>query len=208
MTEPRDAPGAKHAERPAGAAGSPASGSRRPVRQDGGDGAVVVLPRLRPDDVGDALVALGAGVVIVLELLVLPALVYRVLGDGTTGTGIAALAVLAAEILAVVLTVVHWVRLDAKGIHFGRRMGKPRFIPWRDVTLVRRAGRGEVVLCGWIWPPIPPAEATRSMTSLGHFSIDYPGGTAYFPPADEAAFLDAVRRWAPRALPRIDGGLR
>ncbi|HEX6750503.1 MAG TPA: hypothetical protein VF092_24655 [Longimicrobium sp.] len=205
MTEPRDA---KHAERPAGAAWPPPAGNRQLATQGGGDGAVVILPRLRADDVGDALVSLGTGVVIALELLVLPALVYAAVGRGSEAGLIAALAVFVAEALAAAFTGVHWLKLDARGIHFGRRMGFPRFVPWQDVARVRRAGRAEIVVRGWLWPPVPPAEATRSMSSLGHFAIHHPHGVSYFPPADEAAFLDAVRRWAPHALDRIDGGLR
>jgi hypothetical protein len=184
-----------------------ASRAKTPAPPPPSADAVVIHPRLAPEGLTDALVALGAGLLVVYELLIPPGLVWRSVGEGTRATALAGVAVFVAEIIIAALTVVHRLKLDARGIHFSRRMGRPKFIPWADVTVVRRATRGELVLCGWIWPPLWPNEATRSMTSVGHFAIAHRHGVSYFPPVEETAFLAAVRRWGPRVrLPAWEGG--
>ncbi|HEX8242381.1 MAG TPA: hypothetical protein VF541_02750, partial [Longimicrobium sp.] len=163
-------------------------------------------PRLAPEGMTDLVAALGASVVIFAELLVLPVLAYAAVGAGNPGAWVAGAAVLVAELAAALLTAVHWLKLDARGIHLGRWMGL-RFVPWADVTAVRRAPGSEVVLRGWLWPPLPPAEATRSLTIAGHLAIEHRQGVSYFPPVEETALLAAVRRWAPHVrLPAWEGG--
>jgi hypothetical protein len=159
---------------------------------------VVVRPALAPEDAADALLTLGAALVILLELLVLPTLAWFAAGRGSPYAMPAAYTVWTAQVLYVVGTAVHWLKLDERGIHLGS--WKRRMVPWSYVTAVRPAGPAEVVVFGWLWPPIPPRDGTRSLTSRGHFAIEHRGGVHYFPPADPAAFLDAVRRWAPHAL--------
>jgi hypothetical protein len=116
------------------------------------------------------------------------------------------IAVFVAELIALARAVVGSMTLDARGIHLARPAGS-KFIAWKDVTFVRRADRAEAVISG-IGLPLEQSDATRSLTSLGHFAILYRKGTIYFPPADEAAFLAAIRRWAPLALAREFGGRR
>jgi hypothetical protein len=84
--------------------------------------------------------------------------------------------------------------LDDMGIRFRRFAGRPRFLSWDNLKGVRRAERAEVVLRGWLLPPIPPRAAARSVTSMGHYRFDWQGGSTYFPPADEAALLAHLER--------------
>jgi hypothetical protein len=135
--------------------------------------------------------------VILVEMGVLPLLAYFAVGGGPLAWG-AASAVLAAESIVAVYRAVHWLKLDPHGIHFGQ-WGRP-FVPWSNVARVRAAPPAEVVVHGWLWPPVPPREGTRSLSSRGHFAIEHRGGISFFPPDDPGRFLDAVRRWAPHAL--------
>jgi hypothetical protein len=179
-----------------------------PARRARDDEPQVVLhPRLRPRGVADALVALGVVLAQLIVLLVVPVLVWRVVDRSTPVTVVLGIAVFVAELIALVRALVRSMTLDARGIRLERLVGRPKFIAWKDVTFVRRADRVEAVMSG-IALPLEHSDATRSLTSLGHFAILYRAGTIYFPPADEAAFLAAVRRWAPLALAPEFGGKR
>lgn len=204
--EPRNPWRTRLAERLAAARGD-APGQRSPARRED-EPRVVVRPHLLPRGGGDALVTLGAALVVLLELLVVPVVVWRVVDRSTPVTVLLGIAVLVAELIAIARMVVRWVTLDARGVHLERRAGRPKFIAWKDVTFVRRAGRAEVVVGGWMCLPLGGSDAPRSLTSLGHFAILYRKGMAYLPPADEAAFLAAVRRWAPLAMGPELGGRR
>ena len=180
-----------------------------PVRRAGKEEPEIILhPRLRPRGVVDALVALGAALALLIVLLAVPVVVWRVVDRSTWVTVLLGIAVFVAELIAIAGKVVHSMTLDARGIHLERRAGRPKFIAWKDVTFVRRAERAEVVVGGWICLPLGEGDAPRYLTSLGHFAILYRKGMAYFPPADEAAFLAAVRRWAPLAMGQELGGRR
>lgn len=148
----------------------------------------------------DGLLTLGAAIAILALCLAGAALptgvAYAVTGSAGTGwmTFFAGWMLL---VMTLALTAVHWMRIDERGITLGRRVGR-RFFAWEDVTGIRPATRREVIVDGWIWPPIPPREATRCTSSLGHYRIDYRGGHFYYPPADERQFLGAIEHW--RAL--------
>ncbi|HEX8241858.1 MAG TPA: hypothetical protein VF541_00125, partial [Longimicrobium sp.] len=87
-----------------------------PVHLAARDDAVVVRPRLAPEGMTDLVAALGASLVIFAELLVLPALACAAVGAGNPGAWAAGVAVLMAELAAALLTAVHWLKLDARGI--------------------------------------------------------------------------------------------
>jgi hypothetical protein len=90
---------------------------------------------------------------------------------------------------------VYWLKIDSTGLTFGRRAGGPKHLAWGDIHSITPAPRREVVLHGWLWPPLRPREATRCMSSLGHYRIEYEGGYCYFPPANEEEFLGALAYW-------------
>jgi hypothetical protein len=159
---------------------------------------VHILPAAGTDGGRDTLLSSAAGVAIVamcgVGVAIPAALVYAATGSATTAS-LVLYAGLMVVLVAIAMTVVHWMRLDARGITLGRRSGGPRFVAWNDVTGIRPATRREVIVDGWLWPPVPPREATRCPSSLGHFRIDHRGGHLYFPPADPAQFLGAVEHW-------------
>jgi hypothetical protein len=159
-----------------------------------------VLPATNPRDTQDALLSLAAGVALLgicaVGAAIPAAAVYLVTGSPDIAR-LLLLPTIFGIVMTVVLTSVHWMRIDARGIRLGRRAGR-RFIPWSEITGIRPATRREVIVDGWLWPPVPPREATRCMSSLGHFRIDHRRGHFYFPPSDEAQFLGAVEYWRSR----------
>lgn len=166
-------------------------------------GATVLKPNLAPEGLADGLVSLAASLFILLlagMVVAGAAAVALVATESPIAARVAGLAVLVVLIAAVLLTEVHWLRVDADGLRFGRWMGRPRVLPWEAVLQVEPAPASEVVVRGWLWPPLPPREATRSLSAQGHYRIEYLGGTAYFPPADRAAFRRAVRGHRPDLL--------
>ena len=165
--------------------------------------ALIIRPHLSPRSGRDAALVIATGLLFGSGLIgvatVVAFLVYR--GTDQPVLGYGAWMVFYLLILLGAATTVHWLRLDATGISFGRRIGAPRFLPWSDVHRIRRATPREVIVRGWLLPPLPAREGTRSMTAKGHYAIEY--GTrkvAYYPPADELEFLAAVRQWCPGAL--------
>lgn len=155
--------------------------------------SVVLRPHSRPRDARDAFIAVVSLLLIAAGALLAGYLILRLaLRPWPAASG--ALAIAAALLLGIALHTVPAIEMDDTGIRFRRLIGSPRFLPWEKVTSIRRAARAEVVLRGWLLPPIPPRGASLSLTSLGHFRIDWDGGTCYFPPADERAFLEQVER--------------
>ena len=162
---------------------------------------VEVLPRLAPRDLWDALITLG------FVLLIIP-----------TGCGLIAviqypwktefipaaifLAVLLPASLALLLSV-RRLTVDQMGIQIHRRLGGPKFLHWEQIQRITLASREEVLFKGYIYPPLP-AKATMNTTSyLGHYRIEWDGGTLYFPPSDAEAFLAAVGRWRSELLEQL-----
>lgn len=158
----------------------------------------LILPAGGARDGVDGLVSLFAAIAI-LALLAIPVALLGGIAYWLTGSSGATYAVVVATALIVVVTAsstaVHWLKIDTTGLVFGRVAGTPKAIRWEDVVSIRPASRKEVVLNGWLWPPLPPREATRCTSSLGHFRIDYAGGYIYFPPSDAEEFMGAVAYW-------------
>jgi hypothetical protein len=165
--------------------------------------SVVLRPNVAPEDWRDALLTFAAGLPLVGVVMFVVAIAAAMGYAATRDVGFARFAAMAA-LLAVVLeasvTGVRWLRVDAGGIRFGRHRGTPRSIPWGDVLSVEPAPRREVVVRGWLWPPLARREPTGSLSSFGHYRIEYRGGTCYFPPVDAVAFRAAIRRWRPDLL--------
>ncbi|HUF13404.1 MAG TPA: hypothetical protein VMN78_09910 [Longimicrobiales bacterium] len=154
---------------------------------------LLIRPHTHPRDARDAFITIVTLLLIAsASLLVAYVLLHSVLSAFAAAT--AALVFVAALVTGVGLFTVTALEVDATGIRFRRLIGQPRFLPWEKVTGIRRAERAEVVLRGWLLPPIPPRGAALTLTSLGHYRFDWDGGSCYFPPADENALLEIVER--------------
>jgi len=154
---------------------------------------LVLRPHGAPRDARDAFIAVIALFFIAAAVLLLGYLPLRLLLDPfDAATG--ALIVAALVVIGVGLCAVSAIELDDTGIRFRRIAGSPRFLTWDRVTAIRRADRAEVVLRGWLLPPLPPRAPALTLTSVGHYRFDWDGGWCYFPPADEAALVAHLER--------------
>lgn len=153
----------------------------------------MIRPHAPPRDLRDAFIALVALSFIAAAVLLAGYALLRIVFDAPAAA-VGALFVAALAVIALGAYSVAAIELDDAGIRFRRLTGRPRFLSWDNVTAVRRADRAEVVLRGWLLPPLPPKAAARSVTSLGHYRFDWDGGSCYFPPADEAALLAHLER--------------
>lgn len=155
---------------------------------------VVVHSRTRPHN------ALDAFVTVVSLLLIAAATTLVAFGvlDLVLASDVAAvlgLAVAALLLIAIGARAVRSLELDDTGIRFDRVFGSPTFLEWEHITSIRPADRAEVVLRGWLVPPYPPRGDALTLTSLGHYRIDWKGGGyRFFPPADVPTFLAVVER--------------
>lgn len=157
------------------------------------EGSLVIRPHAAPRDVRDAFIAVIALFLIAAAVLLLGYVPLRLWLE-PFDAAIGALLLAALAVAALGLYSVSAIELDDTGIRFRRFAGRPRFLAWDNLTAVRRADRAEVVLRGWLLPPLPPRAAARSITSVGHYRFDWKGGSCYFPPADEAALIDHLER--------------
>jgi hypothetical protein len=164
---------------------------------------IILRPHLTARSTWDLNRTMLAGLVILAEIALLPILTWAAASAFTDAPILRWYAGMAVFLLissAATLTVVERLEIDAEGIHFRRRIGNSRVLPWDQVVRVRPAPPGEVILRGWIWPPVPPREATRSFTAEGHYCIESRKGRAYFPPAEEDRLREAIQQWAPHVL--------
>jgi hypothetical protein len=115
---------------------------------------------------------------------VLPALGVLLL----THSGTAATCTAVALFAVILLFTVEKLTIRPDGIQFHRVFGAPKFLAWERIVLVQAVSRRELIWRGWIWPPFPPRESSVSMTSVGHYRIDWDGGCRFFPPADAQQF--------------------
>ena len=157
------------------------------------DGLLMLEPHRRPRDLRDAFIAVVALFLITAAVLLLGYAPLRLWLE-PFGAALGAHALALVAVVALARYSVSALELDDTGVRFRRAIGRPRFLAWDRVTAVRRADRAEVVLRGWLLPPLPPRAAARSITSLGHYRFDWDGGSCYFPPADEAALLAWLER--------------
>ena len=154
---------------------------------------VVIRPHARPRDARDAFIAIVASFLMAATLFLLAFLAVD-LFRGPRTAAIVALIVVAIASGGIALRTVRALELDDTGIRFRRAAGRPRFVSWDNLDAVRRADRAEVVLRGWLLPPLAMRACNASLTSLGHYRFDWAGGSAYFPPADEGALLTVLER--------------
>ena len=87
--------------------------------------------------------------------------------------------------------------VDAAGITFGRRVGKPKFLKWGEIRVIRPATRSEVLFKAWLWLWLEP---TKSESTAGHYRIEWADGYLFFPPKDPARFERAIGKFCPRLL--------
>ena len=155
--------------------------------------SLVIRPHTPPRDARDAFITVVTLALIAAAALLVAYVVLDLILPGFAAA-IAALILVGALVVGLGLFTVTALVMDDTGIHFRRLIGNPRFLAWEKVTGIRRADRGEVVLRGWLLPPIPPRGAALTLTSLGHYRFDWAGGSCYFPPADETTLLEIVER--------------
>lgn len=165
--------------------------------------SLLVQPHLAPRSTRDLNRTLVAGVLVLLQLAALPLLVGALTYLLTRNAAVTLLAgplVFLPLALFLAFSQVHWLKLDASGVTFGRHVGRPKRLRWEQITSIRPARASEVVRQGWLWPALRPRDATRSLTAEGHYRIEWNQQFCFFPPEDEHAFRTAVQHWAPGVL--------
>ena len=162
----------------------------------------VVRPRITPEDATDLLITGAAGVLIFAMLLGPAALLWWM-----TGHWILAAVFLAGAAFLGYRNVVGLLRINAEGMHFSRHSAIPEVLRWKDITEIRPASRGEVVVLGWLWLPVPAREASPSLSSLGHYRITSRTGFCFYPPEDEQRFLALLQQPAPKGVVHYAGRL-
>jgi hypothetical protein len=112
------------------------------------------------------------------------------------GVGIGVVLLLPAGIYELLHRVEH-LRVDAAGITVERRLGKSTLLAWKEVRRIRQATRAEVLryVCLWLW-----LGTTGSLSTAGHYRIEWTGGYLYFPPKDPALFEEAIRKFGRQLL--------
>lgn len=147
-------------------------------------------PRVTPRDMQDTLFAVAIGTLQTAVLFGLPGLAVW-LAFGSLNIALVAAIVL---YLLFASCAVSEISLADDGIHLHRLLGGPRFIAWKDVRSVHEVAREELLVHGWLWPLVLPREMTPTMTSAGHYRIQFGERWIYFPPKDAAAFAAAAAR--------------
>lgn len=147
-------------------------------------------PRVRPRNLTDAVLALSVAVLQALVLYALPAII----GFSLTRSIDVAFFSAAAAALAVVSFSVKELVADSAGIRLSRLVGSPKFVPWGSITSIQEAPRSELIWRGWLWPLFPSREMTFSLTSIGHYRIQFGSRSVYFPPLEPEAFQATVLR--------------
>ena len=154
---------------------------------------IVIRPHARPRDARDAFIAIVATFLIGAALFLVVYLAVDLFRGARTAAIVGLIAV-AGAFAWIGLRMVREIELDDTGIRFRRYVGGPRFVSWDNLIAVRQADRAEIVLRGWLLPPLAMRACNASLTSLGHYRFDWRGGSVYFPPADEAALLTVLER--------------
>jgi hypothetical protein len=154
---------------------------------------IEIVPRMLPRDRWDALITLGFVLLIIPSGFALMAVLRYPWQNQLVPATIFTVILLPA--LFALLISVRRLTIDQIGIQIHRRLGGPRYLHWEQIHTITLVSREEVLLRGYLLPPLP-AKATMNTTSyLQHYRIDWEGGVLYFPPANVEQFLSAVRRW-------------
>jgi hypothetical protein len=162
---------------------------------------LTIRPSLAPRSIADALITAGL-------LLVIGTLAWLLCFEVAPRIGAPPLLMMYVPLLGALLIrarAVGSLRLNAEGVRFVRRWGSPGLVPWERIRIIRPASRWEVIWQGWLQTPLNPREATTTMSSEGHYRIEWDTGVAFFPPVDEGAFRQAVlQRLGVDVWPRPD----
>jgi hypothetical protein len=145
-----------------------------------------IKPRFWPYGPSDALLSLAVFVV-QFALFLLPSLLAAVL----LGFFYGILCYLLMYV-AFLLFVVRDIRVSENGIEFRRILGSPKQLRWESISSIGPASANEVIIHGWLWPLLPAREMTPSLTSRGHYRINFEGGHVYYPPRDKQLFESLV----------------
>ena len=163
------------------------------TRSGGSTDRIEVWPRLLPRDRWDALITFGFALLAIPFCLALLEVLKYQWSNQLIPSAIFLVILMPASYA--LLISVRRLTVDQMGIQIHRWLGGPRFLHWEQIKQITLASREEVLLRGYLLPPLP-AKATMNTTSyLGHYRIEWDGGVIYFPPREAEAFLTAVRRW-------------
>jgi hypothetical protein len=149
---------------------------------------IILKPRFLPRGTLDGLLSLVIGLFQTLIVLGFPFFICRVFTNNTTLSLIVAFV---AYIIFLLFSVSNLVIMP-DGIHLSRILGSPKFIAWSAISSIEEAPRFELIWRGWLWPIFPAKEMTPSLTSIGHYRIQFGSKSIYFPPEDSEAFKTLV----------------
>jgi hypothetical protein len=90
------------------------------------------------------------------------------------------------------LFVVRRLIIASDGLHFDRKLGSPKFLPWDQVRDISPVSRVEIVFRGWLWPLFPAREMTPCLSAVGHYRITWDSGYCYYPPIHRKEFEEYV----------------
>lgn len=153
---------------------------------------IVVRPRVQPHGIADACLSLLLILPFQISILFLPfGLVTYLFTESLEKT---ALAIVIAVIVFSLFSVSK-LTLSTEGIRFHRILGSPQFIPWEKIRSVHQVTRKELIIFGWLWPPFPAREMSASLSSIGHYRIEWETGFCYFPPANVVEFEADIHRF-------------
>jgi hypothetical protein len=151
--------------------------------------SVVISPRFWPRDILDIVIGLPIGVLQVAIVCGLPGLFVFVLSGSLLIAAFTAVIVHSTSLLFVVRRLI----IASDGLHFDRKFGSPRFLPWTQIKDISSVSRVEIVLKGWLWPIFPAArEMTSSLTAIGHYRIKWDSDYCYYPPIHRKEFEQYV----------------
>jgi len=150
----------------------------------------IIAPKQNPTDESDRSIGIRIGILQIAIIIVAPALLV----------GITLQSIIFGVLASIVICglffcfSVSCISLSEDGIHFKRTLGSPRFLTWDSICCIEEAPRTELIIRGWLWPPIPAREMTACPSSVGHYRITWKTGYCYYPPADPQLFESLVEK--------------
>jgi hypothetical protein len=150
---------------------------------------LILKPLILPQSFSDGALAAAVGALQFLVFVLPGALALATFENNLPG-----IVLLVAVPLFFNLHCISQTSVDTDGIHFKRVLGAPRTILWSEITSVHAVSSRELVVNGWLWPLFPAREMTPSLTTLGHYRIQFGTRWVYFPPKEPEKLLEYVRR--------------
>lgn len=178
--------------------------------------ALVIKPSIRPRDPLDIIMGLTQVAEFVLLFLAATAAfgvafgaAFLVVSWWVSEEGaLVILAILFGVLLLSCIFLIAWVSqyqvsrllIGVNGVEFQNASRAIRSLAWDRIHSIRPATRGEVFIQGWLWPPFPSKEPTKTLSTCGHFRIEWDQDYCFFPPKDPALFEQTIMRFHPELL--------